>query len=601
VKNLDVPVYRNMTAHRVHGRKKLQRVDIGPILGGEATQSFDCDLLVTAVGLMPRLSLLSMGRSRPEWDPERQILRIFDLPENMYAVGEVEGSADISRLLQEGMQTGIAASKGNVQPKFERKPEEMIEALPADIESGGDHHFICKCMDVTRKEACVSIDEGFDQVESLKRYTSMGMGPCQGKSCHEAVARLAAKDTGLRENEAVPTTMRPPAFPVSFGLLSGRAHHLGPIRRTPMHPCHIDLGVKFLDAGAWKRPDSYTNPQKEALTVREGIGIIDVSTLGKIELSGPDVIDFMHFMLPGKFAKLEVGRTRYAIMIGEDGILFEDGTISQIEKGKYYISTTTGNQDAIYTLFQWWLTTGNYDVQVKNLSGGIAGVNITGPKTREFLSSVIDLDFSNEAFPYMHNRQANLDGVPLNLFRIGFTGELGYEIHFPSEFGESVWNYFMDKGVSFGLKPFGVETQRILRLEKGHLIPGADTDALSNPYEAGVEFAIRDEKEDFIGKAFLAEFKQREIENRLVPYRLQKGSPIPTDGVAVIANGKPVGRITSSRMSPTLGYGIGMAWVPAESAEAGSNFNIRHLDGTSVMATVLDHAAYDPEGTRLKN
>ena len=143
-------------------RKKLQRVDIGPVLGGEATQSFDCDLLVTAVGLMPRLSLLSMGRSRPEWDPERQILRIFDLPENMYAVGEVEGSADISRLLQEGMQTGIAASKGNVQPKFERKPEEMIEALPADIESGGDHHFICKCMDVTRKEACVSIDEGFD-------------------------------------------------------------------------------------------------------------------------------------------------------------------------------------------------------------------------------------------------------------------------------------------------------------------------------------------------------------------------------------------------------------------------------------------------------
>ena len=601
IKNLDVPVYRNMTAHRAHGRKKLQRVDIGPVLGGEATQSFDCDLLVTAVGLMPRLSLLSMGRSRPEWDPERQILRIFDLPENMYAVGEVEGSADISRLLQEGMQTGIAASKGNVQPKFERKPEEMIEALPADIESGGDHHFICKCMDVTRKEACVSIDEGFDQVESLKRYTSMGMGPCQGKSCHEAVARLAAKDTGLRENEAVPTTMRPPAFPVSFGLLSGRAHHLGPIRRTPMHPCHIDLGVKFLDAGAWKRPDSYTNPQKEALTVREGIGIIDVSTLGKIELSGPDVIDFMHFMLPGKFAKLEVGRTRYAIMIGEDGILFEDGTISQIEKGKYYISTTTGNQDAIYTLFQWWLTTGNYDVQVKNLSGGIAGVNITGPKTREFLSSVIDLDFSNEAFPYMHNRQANLDGVPLNLFRIGFTGELGYEIHFPSEFGESVWNYFMDKGVSFGLKPFGVETQRILRLEKGHLIPGADTDALSNPYEAGVDFAIRDEKEDFIGKAFLAEFKQREIENRLVPYCLQKGSPIPTDGVAVIANGKPVGRITSSRMSPTLGYGIGMAWVPAESAEAGSNFNIRHLDGTSVMATVLDHAAYDPEGTRLKN
>jgi sarcosine oxidase subunit alpha len=368
-----------------------------------------------------------------------------------------------------------------------------------------------------------------------------------------------------------------------------------------MHHCHIDLGVKFLDAGAWKRPDSYLDPQKEALSVRNGIGMIDVSTLGKIELSGPDVIDFMHFMLPGKFAKLDVGRTRYAIMIGEDGILFEDGTISQIEKGKYYISTTTGNQDAINNLFQWWLTTGNYQVQVKNLSGGIAGVNITGPKVREFLSSVIDLDFSNEAFPYMHNRQAILYEVPLTLFRIGFTGELGYEIHFPSEYGESIWNFFMEKGESFGLKPFGVETQRILRLEKGHLIPGADTDALSNPYEAGVGFAIRDEKEDFIGKAFLADFKQRKIENKLIPFRLQEGDQIPTDGVAVIENGKPVGRITSSRMSPTLGYGIGMAWVPIESANAGNHFNIRFLDGNSVMATVLDHAAYDPEGARLKS
>ena len=598
---LNIPIYREMTAHRAHGRKKLQRVDVGPVKGGESFQSFDCDLLVTAVGLMPRLNLLSMGRGRPEWDAERQVLRIMNLPEDMYSVGEVEGPADISSLLQQGMETGLAAAKGNEQPKFNRKPEENIEALPADIESGGDHHFICKCMDVTRKEACMSIDEGFDQVESLKRYTSLGMGPCQGKSCHEAVARLAALDTGLTASDAVPTTMRPPAFPVSFGLLSGRAHHLGPIRRTPMHHCHIDLGVKFLDAGAWKRPDSYMDPQQEALYVRKGVAMIDVSTLGKIELSGPDVIEFMHFMLPGKFAKLDVGRTRYAIMIGEDGILFEDGTISQIEKGKYYISTTTGNQDAIYTLFQWWLTTGDYDVQVKNLSAGISGVNITGPKVREFLSSIIDLDFSNEAFPYMHNRQATLEGVPLNLFRIGFTGELGYEIHFPSEFGESLWNYFMEKGEPFGLKPFGVETQRILRLEKGHLIPGADTDALSNPYEAGVGFAIKDDKEDFIGKAFLAEFKQREIENRLVPYRLQEGDAIPIDGVAVIADGKPVGRVTSSRMSPTLGYGIGMAWVPAGSSEAGNHFNIRSLDGTNVIATVLDHAAYDPEGQILKS
>ena len=306
-------------------------------------------------------------------------------------------------------------------------------------------------------------------------------------------------------------------------------------------------------------------------------------------------------MLPGKFAKLDVGRTRYSIMVGEDGILFEDGTISHIEKGCYYISTTTGNQDAIYSLFQWWLTTGDFDVQVKNLSGLYAGVNVTGPKVREFLQDVIDLDFSNKAFPYMHYRKAELQGVPLMLFRIGFTGELGYEIHFPSEYGESVWNHLMQEGSSHGLKPFGLEAQRILRLEKGHLIPGVDTDALTNPYEAGVGFAVRDEKEDFLGKSFLADFKKRGVENRLIAYRLQQGDKLPEDGVAVVENNLPVGRVTSSRISPTLGYGIGMAWVPASGADPGSHFTIRCLDGTRVLASVLDHAAYDPEGTQLRS
>ncbi len=367
-----------------------------------------------------------------------------------------------------------------------------------------------------------------------------------------------------------------------------------------MHHCHLDLGVQFLDAGAWKRPHSYVDPGQETLSVRTGLGMIDVSTLGKLELSGEDVLEFLHFMMPGKFAKLAVGRTRYVIMVGEDGILFEDGTISHLDPGRFYLSTTTGNQDAIYSLFQWWLTTGNYKVQVKNLSAVYAGVNITGPKSREFLQTLIGLDLSNEAFPYMHCRTGEMAGVPLLLFRIGFTGELGYELHFPSEYGESLWKHLLKEGKDFGLKPFGVETQRVLRLEKGHLIPGTDTDALSNPYEAGVGFAIREEKQDFLGKAFLKQFRERGLENRLAPFRLQESGMLPEDGVAVIVQGKPVGRVTSSRMSPTLGYGIGMAWLPESRAAAGSEFTIRCLNGAMVNATVIDHAAYDPHGERLR-
>ena len=601
VRNLAIPIYKGLTVHSAHGKKRINRVDVGPISGGDSHQSFDCDLLVMAVGFKPQVNLLSMGRKRPEWDSQRQILRVNDLPSGMYSTGDVHGTASFSRLYTEGTDSGKAAALNDDAPKTERTADEIIMALPADIESAGTHHFICKCMDVTRTEAKASIDEGYDQVESLKRYSSMGMGPCQGKACHEAVARLAAIDTGISEAKAVPTTMRPPFSGVSFGVLAGRAPHLSPIRRTPIHQCHIDHGVKFLDAGQWKRPDSYTNPQEEVGFVRNGLGMIDVSTLGKIEINGPDAVAFLHFMLPAKYAKFEVGRTRYSIMVGEDGILFEDGTISHLEQGKYYLTTTTGNQDAINALFQWWLLVEDFDVQVKNLSLANAAVNVTGAASREFLQKLVEIDMSNKAFPYMHCRQASIADVPVSFYRIGFTGELGYEIHFPAEYGESMWRHLMTEGETFGIKPFGVETQRILRLEKGHLIPGTDSDALSSPYETGVGFAIKDDKVDFVGKAFLKHFKDRGLDNKLVPYQLDPSSPIPDDGVAVLENGEIAGRVTSSRMSPTMKRGIGLAWVRNDMSGSGNNFTIRLADGQDVTATVLDHAVYDPEGLRLKS
>ena len=607
IRDLAIPVYKGLTAHAANGRKRIESVEIGPITGGDSLKSFDCDLLVMAVGFKPQINLLSMGNKAPKWDDERQILRISELPSGIFSAGEVHGSARFERLYAEGFQAGKDASLSETRPgkiypiKTERTKEEIITALPADIESRGKNHFICKCMDVTRSEAQTSIDEGFDQVESLKRYSSMGMGPCQGKSCHEAVARLAAEDTGLSELDAVSTTVRPPFTGTTFGVLAGRAPHLSPIRRTPIHLCHIDLGAKFLDAGQWKRPDSYTAPQIEAGFIRNGLGMIDVSTLGKIEISGPEAINFLHFLLPGKYVKFEVGRTRYSIMIGEDGIMFEDGTISHIEQGVYYLTTTTGNQDAINSLFQWWLLVEDFDIQIKNLSLVNAAVNVTGATSRDFLKKIVKIDMSNEAFPYMHCRKTKIADIPVSLYRIGFTGELGYEIHFPAEYGESMWNYLLERGEEFNIKPFGVETQRILRLEKGHLIPGTDTDALSSPYETGLGFAIKDDKEDFVGRAFLKHFKKRGIENKLVPYQLEKGSPIPDDGVAVLDNGEIAGRVTSSRLSPTLKRGIGLAWVRNDMSKPNSHFYIRLANGEDIQATVLEHAAYDPQGTRLKS
>jgi sarcosine oxidase subunit alpha len=595
-----IPIYLNETVHGVIGKKHVKQVIAGDLTGKNKTRKIDCDSLIIAAGFKPQLQLLSMGRAKPFWDCQRKVYRFDTLPEGLYCAGEVNGHASFSTLYREGWETGKAAAERRPQPASRRDDNENIEALPADIASSGKRHFICKCMDVTRKEMCDSIAEGFDQVETLKRYTSMGMGPCQGKSCYEAVARLAAEDTGREQKESVPTTMRPPYAPVPLGVLAGRSHHLVPIRRTPMHACHEKRGARFLNAGFWKRPYSYGNPQDEATHVRNKLGMIDVSTLGKIELSGPDVLDFLHFMLPGKYAGLQVGKTRYVTMITEDGIFYEDGTLSHIEQGRYYLSTTTGNQDAIVSRFWWWITTDHFNIQLKNVSSAYAAVNVAGQSARKFLQKVVEIDMSNDAFGYMTCRNTRIGSVPVMLFRIGFTGELSYEIHYPAEYGESMWEFLLEEGKPFELKPFGVEAQRILRLEKGHLIPSVDTDALSNPYEAGIGFTVKDDKPDFLGKAFLDDFKTRGIENRLIAYKLQAGDPIPSDGVAVLDGKELIGRVTSSRMSPTVGCGIGLAWVAKEYSDVGSRIQIRLANGRDVFGDVIDHAAYDPEGVRLK-
>jgi sarcosine oxidase subunit alpha len=597
---LGIRIVRGRTICAARGRKRLESVTIGALAGG-ATEAIACDVVAIAVGFTPQLGLLSMGRNKPRWDAEREIYRVPDLPPGLYAAGDVNGAAAFGHLYQEGWQAGAAAARGEPAPESARKPEENIGALPPDVGRGGSKRFICKCMDVTRKEIQASIAEGYDQIETLKRLTSMGMGRCQGKTCYEAGARLAAIDGPEEAGGGAPTKIRPPFAPVSLGVLAGRAPHLVPVRRTPMHDCHVRAGASFLAAGLWKRPETYTSTHEEAMAVREGLGIIDVSTLGKLEVSGPDALPFLHFMLPGKFAKLAVGRVRYHTMIGEDGIVYEDGTIAHVEQGRYFISCTTGNADAIHNNFWWWITTEGFDVRLENLGPVLAAVNVTGPRVREFAEEIFDIDVSNEAFPYMAFRFAHIEGVCVYLFRIGFTGELAYEIHFPAEYGESMWEYLMERGGPYGIKPFGVETQRVLRLEKGHILPAVDTDALTNPYEAGVGFTIKDDKPDFLGKAFLAQQRDRGIRDRLIAYRLPAGDPIPDDGVVILDAGRIIGRVTSSRLSPVLGHGIGLGWVEKDHAEPGTAIEIRLANGRSVWGEVLEgHAAYDPDGEKLR-
>jgi sarcosine oxidase subunit alpha len=336
----------------------------------------------------------------------------------------------------------------------------------------------------------------------------------------------------------------------------------------------------------------------EYRAVRERVGIIDVSTLGKLEVAGPDAAKLLDRVYTSGISRLRPGRTRYGIMCDESGVLLDDGTVTLLAPNKYLLTTTTGNLDFV----EQWLTrqalgTG-WNVHVTNVTAGYASINVAGPQARATLSRLTTLALSPEAFPYMGFAQGEVSGVPAKLSRLGFVGEVGWEVHVPAECGEWVWEELLRAGEEFGITPFGVDTQRLLRLEKRHVIIGVDTDALASPLEVGLEELVRWNKPDFIGKKALELRRQRDSRDRLVGFVVE-GDAVPLDGAAIVVGRRVGGRITSCRHSPHVGKAIGLGWIIAEQSRAGTRLEIVH-DDRPITAVVTEGAFYDPTNERQK-
>ena len=332
--------------------------------------------------------------------------------------------------------------------------------------------------------------------------------------------------------------------------------------------------------------------------MRQAVGLIDVSTLGKLSLEGRDAGKLLDKVYTSRFSDLKPGRVRYAVLCDEAGIILDDGTISRESDDEYFITTTTGNLDFVEQWLQWWMAGSGWDVHLTNLTSALAAVNLAGPKARDVLSTLTNCDLSNAAFPYMASQGAEVAGVSALLMRIGFVGETGWEIHYPAESGEHVWNALMTAGQHFGIRPFGVEAQRLLRLEKRHVIVGVDTDALTSPYEAGMAWVVKHDKDDFIGKVALGKLAAAPPQQSLVGFTMNAAGT-PEDGAAILVNGTLAGRVTSARYSPAQQKTIGLAWVASTAAAEGSQIDIR-VAGTPAKATVTHHAFYDPDGARLR-
>ena len=580
------------------------------VRGGDGQErTIEADLVAMAMRREPVVSLASMAGVELDYDDVAGEW----LPDpagagGVLCAGDVLGEADEAAVhaaaILAGRVASGAADLAALVAHVEAARAARASAAPAGrfAKPVGRKAFVCPCEDVTAKELVQGVREGFDSLELLKRYSTITMGPCQGRQCHGNAARLHAAIRGTSPAATGLTTFRPPFTPVPLAVLAGP--HLAPERRTAMHDRHAEAGATWIDMGDWKRPLHYGDVAAECRAVHEAVGLIDVSTLGKLDVQGRDAGEFLDWLHPNTFSDLRVGRVRYRAMLGDDGIILDDGTVARLAEARFFVSTGTGSFEAVDAWLRWWLATGERRVDVTNVTGQFAAMNLAGPRSREALARLTDLDVSREAFPYLGAREATVAGVPAIVIRIGFVGELAYEVHVPAEYGAHVWDALLEAGRDLGIRPFGVEAQRVLRLEKQHAIVAQDTDALSNPIEAGMGWLVKAERADWIGRDAVAAVAERGRRDALVGFEVEAGSAVPAEGAAVVRDGRAVGRVTSAKWSPTLNRPIGLAWLPADDAVDGREITVRlgiGRGGETTPAVVRTDPFYDPAGERLRS
>ena len=594
----------------------------------------NCDLVVTAVGWTAPTSLLNMSGDRPVYSP--QAARFFPdrarLPQDVLVTGGIAGDGGLDELTKHATATGAEAARraaiiGRARsltvptrqngPMREHEPPQpspgaQTEAIPIpslpvyshpELFIGRTHGIVDFSEDVSSKDLLAAVAEGYDNAELAKRFTTATMGPVQGKLETVNTVAVVARATGRSIAQTGTTTWRPPYAPVTLGALAGQPSE--PVRYSPMQSWHEAHGAEPLIAGAWIRPDRYGDAASEARNVRANVGIIDVTPIGKLDLRGPDVPRLLNLLYVNKWSKLEIGRVRYGVMCAEDGVVLDDGVTGRLGAEHYLMSTTSSGAATVWEWVENWLQTERPDwrVHVTPVTTAYASINVAGPKSRQLIERITDgVELSNEAFPYMNVRTGTIAGVADSvLWRIGFTGELSYELHVPAAYGLHVWESLLAHGSDLGVAAFGVEAQRILRLEKGHFIVGQDTDGLTRGFSAGLDWAIKLDKDDFAGKPELAWQLADGAGPRLVGLQPVDGSVVPDEASLIVAGDQIMGRITSSRMSPTLGRSICLAQVERHLAEPGTVVTVRLPSGRLIEARVMpQHAHVDPEGGRMR-
>ncbi|MEM7045322.1 MAG: sarcosine oxidase subunit alpha [Pseudomonadota bacterium] len=615
------------------GKKRVRAVEIGKLnAGGDRTESgfqwIDCDLVAMSGGWNPTIHLHSQSRGRPLYDAERAIFLPGASVQDERSAGACAGIFPLEEALRSGAEAGAAAAsaagfkaEAPSVPTLDRDsevPPRLLWQVPASTPNKTAKSFVDFQNDVTAADIKLALREGYSSIEHVKRYTTTGMGTDQGKTSNVIALGIVSETTGQPIAELGVTTFRPPYTPVTFGALVGqnRGRLFDPIRKTPMHPWHEANGAVFEDVGQWKRPryfpkageDMAAAVDREVAATRQSIGMLDASTLGKIDLQGRDVAEFLNRIYTNAWSKLAIGRCRYGLMLGEDGMVFDDGVTARLGENHYLMSTTSGGAARVLAWLEEWLQTEWPELQVfaTSVTEQWATVSLSGPRTRSLVEELVDdVDLEPQAFPHMSVRAATIDGIPVRLFRISFTGEMGYEIQVPADYGLSLWERCVDLGERYDVVPFGTEAMHVLRAEKGYIITGQDTDGTATPADLGMDWIVSKKKGDFVGKRSLDRADmQRDDRKQLIGLLpkdpqalLEEGAQIVSDPNGTIPMAM-IGHVTSSYRSPELGRTFALAMLKRGREMIGKTVYVPMIDRT-LAVEVVEPVFIDQEGTRL--
>jgi sarcosine oxidase subunit alpha len=591
-------------------------------------ETISCDLILMAGGFTPSVHLFSQSRGKLAYDEARQAFIPATSAERERSVGGCRGVFRLDGVLQDGFAGGQNAARAaggspTTDHVFSVRTDDATEgtfigATPHGRNPSTTRAWVDFQNDVTAKDIKLATREGFRSIEHVKRYTTTGMATDQGKTSNMNALGIVADALNLPVPKIGLTTFRPPYTPTTFGIFAGqsRADLFDPVRKTAIHEWAVENGAVFEDVSLWKRAhyfpkvgeDMHDAVKRECKAVRESVGIFDATTLGKIEIVGKDAAEFMNRMYTNAWTKLEPGRLRYGLMLREDGFVMDDGVVGRLAPDRFHVTTTTGGAARVLAMMEDYLQTEwpDLDVWLTSTTEQWAVIAVQGPNARKVLEPLIeDIDLSREAMPHMSVCEGRICGVPTRLFRVSFTGELGFEVNVPTGYGRAVWEAIMAEGKAYGITPYGTETMHVLRAEKGYIIVGQETDGTATPDDVGLSWAVSKLKKDFVGKRSLARPAMlRADRKQMVGLLTADPKTVLEEGAQIVVDpAEPVpmtmiGHVTSSYWSAALGRSIAIAMVREGRARIGTRLSVPMPDGP-VPVDVVHPVFYDPKGERL--